>query len=59
VVGGDTRPTAWLGSGRDVVVGAVTGASDGLVARSQDRSRTRNPHGLSHRDDRAVARYEW
>lgn len=55
---GDVRPTAWLGSGRDVVVGAVTGASDGLVARGRDRSPARNPHGISACDDRAVAVYD-
>jgi glycosyltransferase involved in cell wall biosynthesis len=57
VVRGDGRLTAWLGNGRDVVVGAVTGASDAVVARANDRSPTRNPHGLSRRDDRAVARH--
>jgi glycosyltransferase involved in cell wall biosynthesis len=58
VVGGEGRPTAWLGNGRDVVTGAVTGASDALVARGRDRSSARNPHGLSARDDRAVAVYD-
>jgi glycosyltransferase involved in cell wall biosynthesis len=58
VVRGDARPTAWLGSGRAVVSGALTGASDALVARGRDRSPARNPHGLSARDDRAVAVYD-
>ncbi|MFC4360083.1 glycosyltransferase family 2 protein [Halobium salinum] len=59
VVGGDATPTAWLGTGRDVTAGIATGASDGLVARARDRSPTRNPHGVSKRADRAVARYDW
>ncbi|MFB6160874.1 MAG: glycosyltransferase family 2 protein [Haloferacaceae archaeon] len=58
VASGESKPTAWLANGRDVVVGAVRGASDGLVARVRDRSPTRNPHGLSRRADRAVARYD-
>jgi glycosyltransferase involved in cell wall biosynthesis len=58
VVRGDGRPTAWVGNGRDVVVGALTGASDALVARGRDRSPARNPHGLSARGDRAVAVYD-
>ncbi len=59
VARGEARPTAWLGNGRDVVWGAVTGASDALVARGRDRSAARNPHGLSAHDDRAVAVYDW
>ncbi len=58
VLRGERRPTAWLGNGRDVVAGAVTGASDALVARGRDRSPARNPHGISARDDRAVAVYD-
>lgn len=58
VVRGDGRPTAWLGNGRDVVAGVLTGASDALVARGRDRSPARNPHGLSAREDRAVAVYD-
>jgi hypothetical protein len=58
VARGDGRLSAWLGNGRDVVVGAVTGVSDGLVARARDRSPTRNPHGVSRRSDPAVARYD-
>jgi glycosyltransferase involved in cell wall biosynthesis len=56
---GDGRLTRFLGTGRDAVVGTATGASDGLVARARDRSPTRNPHGVSTRADRAVARYDW
>lgn len=59
VVGGEGTPTRWLGNGRDVVGGIATGISDGMVARARDRSRSRNPHGLSKRADRAVARYDW
>jgi glycosyltransferase involved in cell wall biosynthesis len=59
VARGEARPTAWLGDGRDVVWGAVTGVSDALVARGRDRSAARNPHGLSAHGDRAVAVYDW
>ncbi len=58
VLDGEAPPTAWLGAGRAVLAGTVTGVSDGLVARSRDGSRSRNPHGLSRRHDRAVARYD-
>ncbi|WP_224269917.1 glycosyltransferase family 2 protein [Haloprofundus salinisoli] len=56
---GEATPTRWVGNGRDVVVGISMGTSDGLVARARDRSATRNPHGVSKRADRAVARYDW
>ncbi|ELZ74348.1 glycosyltransferase family 2 protein [Haloferax larsenii] len=59
VLTGDVTPSGWVGTGRDVLGGIATGASDGLVARARDRSRTRNPHGCSKRADRAVARYDW
>jgi glycosyltransferase involved in cell wall biosynthesis len=59
VVKGEGQPTNWLGNGRAVVSGMLTGGSDGLVARARDRSDARNPHGLSKRGDRAVARYDW
>ena len=59
VIGGDAQPTAWFGTGRDVVSGMATGFSDGLIARSRDREHSRNPHGISKRADRAVARYDW
>ncbi len=58
VVRGDATPSSWFGTGRDVVAGITTGVSDGLVARARDRSSIRNPHGLSKRADRAVARYD-
>lgn len=59
VLHGEVTPTSWVGNGRDVVKGIATGASDGVVARAKDRSTTRNPHGLSARADRAVAKYDW
>jgi glycosyltransferase involved in cell wall biosynthesis len=59
VLRGEGTPTAWFGNGRDVIGGIATGTSDGLVARARDRSPARNPHGLSKRADRAVARYDW
>ncbi|MGM0605210.1 MAG: glycosyltransferase family 2 protein [Halobacteriota archaeon] len=59
VIRGEATPSSWFGNGRDVVVGITTGFSDGLVARARDRSPTRNPHGISKRADRAVARYDW
>ncbi|MFW6321372.1 MAG: glycosyltransferase family 2 protein [Halohasta sp.] len=59
VIGGDAQPTAWFATGRDVVSGIATGVSDGLVARARDREDSRNPHGISKRADRAVARYDW
>jgi glycosyltransferase involved in cell wall biosynthesis len=58
VLRGDGSPSAWLGNGRAVVGGSVTGVSDGMVARARDRADSRNPHGLSKRTDRAVAVYE-
>ncbi|SDZ88830.1 Glycosyl transferase family 2 [Haloplanus vescus] len=59
VVRGDLNPTEWLGIGRSVVSGIARGAADGLIARVKDRSAARNPHGVSDRSDRAVARYDW
>ncbi|MWV63315.1 glycosyltransferase [Halorubrum sp. JWXQ-INN 858] len=58
VVRGDTTPSGWAGNGRDVVFGIATGVSDGIVARTKDRSPARNPNGLSRRADRAVAKYD-
>jgi hypothetical protein len=55
VLGGDARPTAWFGNGRDVVLGSARGYADGLKARHADRSAGRNPRGLSARADRAVS----
>lgn len=59
VVTGTGSPSAWFGSGRDVVAGIARGSADGLAARARDRTSTRNPYGLSHRSDRAVATYDW
>jgi glycosyltransferase involved in cell wall biosynthesis len=59
VLRGDLSPTEWFATGRAVVTGATRGAVDGLVARVKDRSPARNPHGISDRSDRAVARYDW
>ena len=58
VVGGEARPSTWLGDGRDVVVGATRGYADGIRARYADRSPKRNPSGWSTRADRAVAVYD-
>ena len=58
VVGGEARPSTWLGDGRDVVVGATRGYADGVRARYADRSPKRNPSGWSARADRAVAVYD-
>ncbi|MFB6252219.1 MAG: glycosyltransferase family 2 protein [Halobellus sp.] len=58
VLAGEGTPTAWIGNGRDVLIGVATGCSDGLVARARDRSPSRNPHGCSKRADRAVAKYD-
>ncbi|AXG06476.1 glycosyltransferase family 2 protein [Haloplanus rubicundus] len=59
VLRGNLAPTEWFGTGRAVVTGVARGAADGLVARLKDRTPTRNPHGVSDRSDRAVARYDW
>ncbi|MDZ5812162.1 glycosyltransferase family 2 protein [Halorubrum sp. AD140] len=58
VVRGELTPSRWAATGRDVLVGLAGGSSDGLVARSRDRSPARNPNGISARADRAVARYD-
>lgn len=58
VVRGEATPSGWFANGRDVVVGILSGGSDGLVARTRDRSPARNPNGISTRADRAVARYD-
>jgi len=58
VVRGDSTPSRWVATGRDVLFGLVGGSSDGLVARSRDRTPARNPNGISKRADRAVAKYD-
>ena len=55
VAEGEGRPTEWLGNGRDVLIGTVSGIGRGLAARLADRSPRRNPKGWSSRTDRAVA----
>ncbi|MFD1634838.1 glycosyltransferase family 2 protein [Haloplanus ruber] len=59
VLRGDLDPTEWFATGRAVVGGVARGTADGVIARVKDRSPTRNPHGISDRSDRAVARYDW
>ncbi|MFB6220099.1 MAG: glycosyltransferase family 2 protein [Halolamina sp.] len=59
VLDGEGSPSAWFGSGRDVLTGIARGGSDGLIARARDRTDARNPYGLSQRADRAVATYDW
>ncbi|WP_423751205.1 glycosyltransferase family 2 protein [Salinirarus marinus] len=59
VLRGEVTPTTWAATGRDVLRGVATGAKDGFVARADDRTPRRNPKGISSRDDRAVARYDW
>ena len=58
VVRGESTPSRWIATGRDVLVGLTGGSSDGFVARRRDRSPARNPNGISTRADRAVARYD-
>ena len=58
VVRGESTPSRWVATGRDVLLGLAGGSSDGLVARSRDRSPARNPNGISTRADRAVAKYD-
>ncbi|MFW5939828.1 MAG: glycosyltransferase family 2 protein [Halolamina sp.] len=59
VLRGDGSPSAWFGSGRDVILGIGRGSADGLLARARDRSHSRNPNGLSVERERAVATYDW
>ncbi|GGN85079.1 MULTISPECIES: glycosyltransferase family 2 protein [Haloarcula] len=58
VARGETPPSKWLGTGRDVLRGLGLGSKDGLVARYRDRSDARNPNGRSIRADRAVTVYD-
>ncbi|EMA71490.1 glycosyltransferase [Halorubrum distributum] len=58
VVRGESTPSRWAATGRDVLVGLTGGCSDGFVARRRDRSPARNPNGISTRADRAVAKYD-
>jgi glycosyltransferase involved in cell wall biosynthesis len=59
VIGGDGKPSAWLGAGRDVTTNLLRGIKDALVARRLDRTGRRNPQGRSARADRAVTVYDW
>jgi hypothetical protein len=58
VLAGENRPSYWLGSSRDVVVNALRGVVDGLLARRRDRTGRRNPYGRSSRSERPVAVYD-
>jgi glycosyltransferase involved in cell wall biosynthesis len=58
VVRGESTPSRWVATGRDVLLGLTGGTSDGLVARGRDRSPARNPNGIDERADRAVAKYD-
>ncbi len=58
VAGGTSGLSGWFGNGRDVTVGSLAGAKDGVLARLRDRTTERNPQGLSERGDRAVAVYD-
>jgi glycosyltransferase involved in cell wall biosynthesis len=59
VVGGDARPSTWLGTGRDVLSNLLGGTKDGLVARRLDRTDRKNPHGRSSSTNRPVTVYDW
>jgi len=56
VVRGNTAPSQWFSTGRDVIRGAGTGSKDGVLARYWGGE---NPNGRSVRADRAVAVYDW
>ncbi|MDS0257874.1 glycosyltransferase family 2 protein [Haloarcula sp. S1CR25-12] len=57
VARGETAPSQWLSTGRDVIGGTGLGSKDGLAARYPRRDP--NPNGRSVRADRAVAVYDW
>jgi glycosyltransferase involved in cell wall biosynthesis len=59
VLDGEGRFTSWFGHGRAAIAGLGVGAKDGWRARRRDRSRRRNPNGISARADRVVQRYDW
>ncbi|GAB3682697.1 glycosyltransferase [Salinarchaeum chitinilyticum] len=59
VLDGEGQFTSWFGHGRAATAGLVVGAKDGWRARRRDRSRRRNPNGISARADRVVQRYDW
>lgn len=59
VLDGEGQFTSWFGHGRAATAGLAVGAKDGWRARRHDRSRRRNPNGISARADRVVQRYDW
>lgn len=59
VLGGDTRPSSWFGSGKTVIANLIGGSKDGISARRKDKHTRRNPNGRSSRADRAVTVYDW
>ncbi|MFC7073964.1 glycosyltransferase family 2 protein [Halovenus rubra] len=56
---GDTRPSEWLRTGKNVLTNIGGGLKAGLGARRRDRSARRNPSGRSTRGDRVVTIYDW
>jgi glycosyltransferase involved in cell wall biosynthesis len=56
---GETRPSEWLGTGKNVVTSLAGGIKAGFGARRRDRTERRNPSGRSARNDRAVSIYDW
>lgn len=59
VLGGESQPSTWFGSGKTVVTNLAGGTKDGLGARRKDKQKRRNPNGRSSRADRAVTVYDW
>ena len=59
VVGGEGKPSRWLGTGRTVTANMARGVTDGYGARRRDRTERRNPQGRSTRTDHAVEVYDW
>ncbi|WP_254762908.1 glycosyltransferase family 2 protein [Natrinema marinum] len=58
LVSGEATPTDWFSDGTDVSKNVARGLWDGIRARYADRSKRRNPNGLSARHDRAVQIYD-
>lgn len=54
VTDGQLSASDWLGSGRNVLVGGLSGLSAGWTARRRTAGPRRNSRGLSARSDRAV-----
>jgi glycosyltransferase involved in cell wall biosynthesis len=57
LVTGETTPSGWIGTGRDVLSNAATGTYEGFAVRSSDPAA--NPAGLSARSDRIVECMDW